>query len=361
MVKSAYIHIPFCKSKCHYCSFVSFDKLELKKEYLKTLAKEINYFYEGERLNTLYIGGGTPSVLEVPEIDNIIKLFNIDKNTEITLEVNPEGGNYDFFRGVYDAGINRISLGCQSFDDRILRLINRRHNAGQVVDAVKTAQDSGFKNISIDLIYGLPEQDLAGLLRDLEYTVNLGVQHISLYGLKLEEGCYFYSYPPENLPDDDAQADMYLAAVEYLEGKNFSQYEFSNFAKSNYFSRHNTVYWDNKEYYGFGSGAHGYKNGIRYANFDTIENYLKDYTNKKESKLLTPQEILEEEIFLGFRKTAGINIAGINSKFGIDFENKYKNILEKYINTGLIARTDNGYKLTLQGVLVSNVILADFI
>ncbi len=361
MVKSAYIHIPFCKSKCNYCSFVSFNKLELKKDYLKTLAKEINYFYEGENLETLYIGGGTPSILEVNEIDNILKLFNLSPKTEITVEVNPEGGSYEFFRGILDAGVNRISLGCQSFDDKILREINRRHNAGQVIDAVKCAQDAGFKNISLDLIYGLPSQTQEGFLKDLNFAINLGIQHISLYGLKIEEGCYFYTHNPENLPDDDMQADMYLAAVEYLEEKGFHQYEVSNFAKTGFNSRHNTVYWDNKEYYGFGVGAHGYKNSVRYANCDTIEEYLQDFTIKKESKLLTQKEMLEEEIFLGFRRNCGVDVGQINSKYGIDFDEKYRDILDKYILLKLLEPTETGYRLTLQGILVSNVVLAEFI
>ena len=361
MVRSAYIHIPFCKSKCHYCSFVSFVKPELKKDYLRALTKEINFFYEKEILKTLYIGGGTPSLLDVSEISNLIKLFRTDEHTEVTLEVNPEGGSYDFFRGVYDAGVNRISLGCQSFNDDILRLINRRHNAGHVVEAVRLAQDAGLSNISLDLIYGLPKQTQDGFLHDLELALTLGVKHISLYGLKLDAGCYFYQNLPEALPDDDMQADMYLAAVEYLENRGFYQYEVSNFSQKGYNSAHNTVYWDNKEYYGFGAGAHGYKNGIRYENVDDIETYLNDYVTKKDSKLLSEREKLEETIFLGLRKTCGINVSEINSRFGIDFEQKYKEVLQKYTKLNLLKKTDCGYKLTLQGILVSNVVLADFI
>ncbi len=361
MVKSAYIHIPFCKSKCHYCSFVSFADLDLKKDFLKILAKEINHFYQGEILNTLYFGGGTPSLLEVSEFENIIRLFNINKNTEVTVEVNPEGGSYEFFRGLFDLGVNRISLGCQTFDDKILNLINRRHNAGQVIDAVMAAQNAGFGNISLDFIYGLPAQTQDGFLHDLDIASKAGIQHISLYGLKLEPDCHFSKNMPVNLPDDDVQADMYLAAVEFLKSKGFEQYEFSNFAQKGFNSRHNTAYWDNQEYYGFGVASHGYQNGIRYANLDTIEDYLKDFTSKKETKLLTQKEILEEEIFLGLRKSCGIDVDKINSKFGIDFSSKYKNVLVKYLDLGLLEQTTKGYKLTLQGVLVSNVVLAEFI
>lgn len=362
MVKSAYIHIPFCRSKCHYCSFVSFSKFELKKDYLKMLAKEINYFYQGEVLNTIYFGGGTPSVLEASEIENILRILNFNKDTEITMECNPDDVDYEYMRMLYDIGINRISLGCQTFDDGILKQINRRHNAGQVVNAVKIAQDAGFKNVSLDFIYGLPGQTQEMFFEDLRNAVKLGVQHISLYGLKLEDGCYFAAHMPENLADDDTQADMYLGAVELLKEMGFEHYEVSNFSRHGLNSRHNLTYWNNEEYYGFGVSAHGYVNNTRYGNVETLEQYIKDPFTRKESKLLTCQEKLEEEIFLGFRKIReGINVENINTKYGIDFREKYCEVLDKYENLKLIKKTPQGYKLTPNGVLVSNVILADFL
>lgn len=361
MVRSAYIHIPFCRSKCNYCSFVSYPKLELKKEYLKILAKEINNYYEEEMLNTIYFGGGTPSLLEISELENILRIFKFSSNTEITLEANPDDCSYDYFRGLYDLGINRISLGCQTFSESILKLINRRHNAGQVIDAVKTAQDAGFKNISLDLIYGLPNQTIEIFNSDIQKAISLGIQHISFYGLKIEPGCYFYNNMPENLPDDDMQADMYISGVKLLEDNGFEHYEVSNFAKHGYNSRHNSAYWQNEEYYGFGVAAHGYKNGIRYANKDTIESYLEDCFSHKETKIISPQAKLEEEIFLGFRMMKGINVSNINAKYGIDFEEKYRDVLQKYEKLNLLKKTKDGYAFTLQGILVSNVILADFI
>lgn len=361
MVKSAYIHIPFCKSKCHYCSFVSYPLLELKKDYLKVLAKEINCYYEGETLNTIYLGGGTPSILDVSEINNILRILKFNSNTEITVEVNPDDGSYDYFRGLYDLGVNRISLGCQTFDDCILKLINRRHNAGQVIDSVKTAQDAGFKNISLDFIYGLPNQTPEMFYEDLKKADMLGIQHISLYGLKIEEGCYFYDNMPDNLADDDVQADMYLGAIDLLKGLKFNHYEVSNFSRRGFESKHNLNYWLDNEYYGFGAGAHGYKDGIRYANKSSLKDYISDCYTKKESKILSNQERLEEAIFLGFRIVKGIDISKINLDFGIDFEKKYKSVLDKYLNLNLICKTSKGYALTPQGILVSNVILADFL
>lgn len=361
MVKSAYIHIPFCKSKCHYCSFVSFNKLDLKKDYIKALLKEIEFNYQGEVLNTLYFGGGTPSVLEYTDFAQVLRKLKTNSNTEITTELNPEGVNYGYLRALYDLGINRISLGCQTFDDVLLKQINRRHNAGQVIDAVKVAQDVGFDNISLDFIYGLPNQTIESFLKDLKMAVGLGVQHISLYGLKIEEGCYFYDNMPDNLPDDDEQADMYLGAIQTMKDLKFEHYEVSNFSKKGFNSRHNLTYWNNEEYYGFGVGAHGYVNGVRYGNVETIEEYLNDPLIHKDSHLVNYQEQLEEEIFLGFRKMQGVNVAQINAKYNIDFEEKYNDVLKKYEGLNLITKTPQGYALTEQGILVSNVVLAEFI
>lgn len=361
MVKSAYIHIPFCRSKCHYCSFVSFNKLDKKKDYLKALAKEINNSYQGEVLNTIYFGGGTPSVLEPSEIENILRIFKFNNDTEITMECNPDDLDYGYLRMLLDIGVNRLSIGCQSFDDGILKQINRRHNAGQVVNAVKLTQDAGFKNISLDFIYGLPNQTPEMFFEDLKNAVRLGVQHISLYGLKLEVGCYFATHMPENLADDDTQADMYLEAVELLKQLGFEHYEVSNFSRRGFNSRHNLTYWNNEEYYGFGVAAHGYVNGVRYGNVETIEQYIPEPYVRKESKILTKQEKLEEEVFLGFRKMCGINISEINTKYGIDFKSKYCDVLDKYERLKLIKKTPQGYAFTPNGILVSNIVLADFL
>lgn len=361
MVKSAYIHIPFCKSKCHYCSFVSFCDLSLKKDYLKTIAKEIIHFYEKEPLKTLYIGGGTPSLLDISEIENIIRIFNFEASPEITMELNPEDVFFDYMRGLYDVGINRISLGCQTFDDKILKLINRRHNSVDVINAVKIAQQVGFKNINLDFIYGLPDQSQDMFYSDLKKAIELDVPHISLYGLKLEQGSYFYSNLPENLPDDDEQADMYISAVELLTSSGFEHYEISNFSLDGYNSQHNLNYWNNNEYYGFGVAAHGYKNGVRYGNKEDISSYLLNPIEKRESKILSIREILEEEIFLGLRRMKGINISDINFKYGINFLEKYNDILKKYEGLNLLTKTEEGYAFTINGILVSNVILADFL
>lgn len=361
MTENCYVHIPFCRSKCKYCSFVSFPRLEVKAEYLMALRKEILANYKSEELNTLYFGGGTPSVLTVEEFSKIIELLNLAKGCEVTTELNPETMSLEYLSGLRHAGVNRVSFGCQTFDDKILKNIGRRHSADCVRHAVKFAQNAGFENISLDFIYGLPEQSLERFERDLNTAIGLGVQHISLYGLKIDEGCYFYEHAPENLPDEDMQADMYLKAIETLTSAGFEHYEISNFAKSGYESRHNLNYWDNNSYYGLGVAAHGYEDGVRYFNTASIDEYLKNPFKHKSQHILSAQEKLEEAIFLGFRELKGIDISKINSKYGIDFENKYKNIVKKYVNYGYLERTDVGYKLSDSGILVSNVILAEFL
>lgn len=360
MVKSAYIHIPFCKSKCHYCSFVSYTDTSSKDAYIKALANEIKFYYDGEMLKTIYFGGGTPSLLGVAEFQKILRLLNFSETTELTVELNPDDVSYDYLRGLYDIGINRLSYGCQTFNDEILKYINRRHTGIQVVEAVNNARNAGFKNVSLDFIYGLPQQSCEMFEQDLQKAVKLGVEHLSLYGLTIEKGCYFYD-KGETPPDEDEQADMYLKALEILQNNGYEHYEISNFAKDGLYSRHNMNYWNNAEYYGFGVAAHGYKNRTRYGNLTVIADYLDNPTEREQEKFLNDQEILEEEIFLGFRRVAGIDIKQINTKFNMDFEEKYNNVIKKYEGMGFMCKTKNGYALTPNGILVSNTILADFL
>ena len=362
MPQSVYIHIPFCKSKCHYCSFISFPKIEQKKEYLSTLEKEIHASYEGEILNTLYFGGGTPSLLNSQDFKKLISNFNINEKTEITTELNPDDINENYASQLFCTKINRISLGCQTFNDDILKQINRRHNSKQVIEAVKNLQNAGFNNISLDFIYGLPNQTENMFYDDLKKAVDLGIKHISLYGLSIEKECYFYSHKPLNLADDEKQADMYLGAVKLLTRLGFEHYEISNFALKGYYSKHNLTYWNNNEYYGFGVAAHGYINNIRYGNKENIEDYINNPLEHLQTHTQTLQEKLEEEIFLGFRKMKeGINVLDINKKYSIDFEKRYGNIIKKYLPLNLIRKTPDGYSLTPNGALVSNTILAEFL
>lgn len=360
MTKSAYIHIPFCRQKCNYCTFVSYPKLELKKKYINALLKEIRTNYRGETLKTVYFGGGTPSLIEIKDFAGILNKLNFNQNTEITVEINPETVDENYLCELRQIGVNRLSIGVQDFHDNILKNIGRIHNSQKAKDVVKTAQNIGFNNISIDLIYGLPNQTKGMFLESLNIAFSLGIQHISLYGLKIENGCYFYAHFQKNLPDDDMQADYYLSAINACDSNDFVHYEVSNFAKSGYESKHNLNYWNNENYYGFGCSASGYENNVRYYNKKNLEKYIENPLIKERQNILTPKQQLEEEIFLGFRKTEGINVKKINEKFNCDFEKMFDEVLKKYLGE-YILKTDFGYKLSVKGILVSNVILSEFI
>lgn len=361
MSNSVYIHIPYCKSKCKYCSFVSYTDFKEKDKYINALLKEINYYYRGETLKTLYFGGGTPSVLDTADIEKIItKFIFIPDFCEITFELNPDDADYGYLKRLREMGVNRISIGSQSFDDKILSEIGRRHNSAQIYEAAEQAKRAGFKNISLDFIYGLPNQTWDILEKDLKIAAELGVSHISTYGLKIEEPSYYYFNRPDNLPDDDIQADMYINLNDVLEKFGYKRYEISNFSKPGYESKHNLNYWNNKEYYGFGAAAHGYRYGVRYSNYKSLDEYIKHPLKKETQHFVSPREKFEEEIFLGFRKTGGVNTNFIKKKYYTDFDEKYKSVIEKY-SPEYLEKTEEGYRLTLKGVLLSNVILSEFV
>ena len=359
MPQSAYIHIPFCKSKCFYCAFMSVANTDYIPAYLESLKKEIKSYYKNEPLKTLYFGGGTPSLLKSEHISEIIQMFNFETMPEITVEVNPESAHPDFLNGIFSAGANRLSIGVQSFDEKILKSIGRIHTPKQAKDTVVNAFSAGFSNVSTDFIYGLPFQTQDKFLDDLAAAIETGVQHISLYGLKIEEGTPFYKNPPVNIADEDLQADMYSAAVNLLCENGFEHYEISNFAKNKKYSEHNMNYWNCEEYYGFGAAAHGYLNGARYANFASISKYINSPLEKEFLKNLTPKDMENEAIFLGLRRGTGINFIDFKNRYKTDFLEKYSVILEKYKDFFVI--TDTNCAFTTEGFLVSNSILADFI
>jgi len=364
MPKSVYIHIPFCKSKCRYCSFVSFENLENIKGFIYSLLKEIDSCYQNEPLQTLYIGGGTPSVLPANDLEKIVSKFCFAQKPEITIEVNPNDADKDYLKSLYSIGFNRLSMGAQSFDDRLLKLIGRRHSATEIINAVENARNAGFDNISLDLIYGLPEQTLNGFIDDVNKLISLDIEHMSLYGLKIEEGCYFYTHKPENIQDEDMQADMYLAAGEITGQSGFEHYEISNYAKAGYASKHNMNYWRCGEYYGFGVSAHGYVNGLRYANTSDLKQYLNSPDVHEYGRFLTEPEKLEERIFLGLRLSQGIDVKEINNDFVIDFDKKYSDIIKKYTESAYLLKTNTGYRLSddkkNNGFLISNLIMSAF-
>ena len=357
---SAYIHIPFCCSRCKYCGFITSVNLNKMNVYVNALLEDIDVNYQKNPLNTLYIGGGTPSILPSEDVFRIVNKFVLKEDAEITFELNPENITKKYLKALLDIGINRLSIGCQTFNNDILSLIGRAHSVQSAIDVINCAKNVGFKNISVDLIYGLPNQTLSIFKKDLDIVKSLGVHHVSLYGLKIEENSVFGKSTPENLPDNDLQADMYLLAIEEL--NEFKHYEISNFAISNDFqSKHNLTYWANREYYGFGCAAHGYEKDVRYAKNLNLNSYINNPLMRDFEHKISVQECLEEEIFLGFRVAEGIDIENINQKFDIDFEKKYHSTIKKYIETGHLKKTDKGFALTNNGFLISTVILAEFI
>ena len=360
MINCVYIHIPFCEKKCNYCAFCSFSLIKKKDEYISALLNEVKFLYKNEPLKTLYFGGGTPSLLEIADIKKIIDCFNIDKNTEITLELNPYNVTLEKLIGLKNIGINRLSVGVQNFDDDILKVIGRTHSSDEIFKTLKNIEKAGFENYSIDLMYGLPNQTLKNWEETLEIALQTNAKHISLYGLKIEEGTYFARNLPENLPTQDEQAKMYEIAIEKL-GKKYIHYEFSNFAKNEeYISKHNSCYWKCENYYGFGLSASGYIENKRYTNTFNFNNYIKNPT-EKDYEILSIQEQIEEEIFLGLRLTKGIDFNQINQKFNINIYKKYQKEFDKYLENGLMQKTPNGVKLSQRGILLSNEILCDFI
>ena len=359
MIEHAYIHIPFCIRKCKYCSFVSGLSINQKEQYMDVLYSEINNKYKGELLKTIYIGGGTPSLLTSEDIKNLLSLFNYNNDTEITIEVNPETVSIEKFKQFNSAGINRLSLGIQTFNNKLLKDIGRNHTDEDILNSINIMKSANFKNISVDLIYGLPNQTIEMFTDDINKAVKLNIQHISTYGLKIEKGSFFYNNMPQNLPDDEKQAEMYLILCSILKNNGFEHYEISNFSKKDYQSQHNCAYWLNKEYYGFGLNASGYENNIRYRNVDDIDLYKKNPLQKAEEFILTEQKTMENEIFLALRLSKGLNINEFNKKYNVDFINEYKNIIEKYLE--LLKIKNNNISLTEKGFLLSNEIMSEFI
>lgn len=360
MINCVYIHIPFCERKCKYCAFCSFSLLKKEDIYIESLIKEVKFLYKNENLKTIYFGGGTPSLLKLQNIKQVLDCFNYSSDTEITLELNPHNVDFEKLKAYKDLGINRLSVGLQSFDDEILFEIGRNHNSKEIYETLENIKKVGFKNYSIDLMYGLPNQTLEQWKKTLDIALDVDANHISLYGLKIEDGTYYSKNLPQNLPSLDEQATMYEVAIEKLSSK-YIHYEFSNFAKSEkYFSRHNSCYWQCENYYGFGLSASGYIDNNRYTNTYNFIDYIKNPTIKK-YETLTLQEKIEEEIFLGLRLIKGIDFNYINQKFNINIYQKYKKEFDKYLNLNLMEKTPNGVKLTTKGILLSNEILCDFV
>ena len=356
MTKSVYIHIPFCDNICSYCGFCKqFYQKDMSSKYLEALKKEIELNYQGEEIETIYIGGGTIKDLE--KLFQIIKIFKFASNYEFTIEVNPENINLEKLKLMKDNGVNRISIGIESFDDNLLKYLNRKYDKQLIYEKIRLIKEVGFNNINVDLMYAIKNETIDILENDLENILKLDINHVSTYSLMIEPNTVL-GINKEVEIEEDFDYLMYQKICNVLKKNGFNHYEVSNFSKNGFESRHNLVYWHNEKYYGFGLGASGYVNNIRYDNTRSMTNYLKgNYVLNKES--LSNNDIISYELILGFRL-----INGINKK--IFFDKYKKELIEMYNIKELIKKNDlidNGENIFINydKIYIENSILINFV
>ena len=377
-----YIHIPFCKKKCYYCDFVSFaDKKEIEKKYINCLLKEIENFFNKHPdidIETIYIGGGTPSYIEAESIEKIMnllnkKIINKSKNKfpkEITIEINPGTASREKLNKYKQIGINRISIGLQSTNDMLLKEIGRIHNFQEFLNTYKLTRQEGFDNVNVDLMIGLPKQSILDIKESLDKIEKLQPNHISIYSLIVEEKTPI-SQMIENgtlkLPNENLERNMYWYIKNKLELMGFKHYEISNFSKPGFESKHNTDCWKQKEYIGFGIAAHSYIDGIRFSNITNIEQYIENITNNKfdENRIIHEKQnkISKEKEFmiLGLRMIDGIKIQDFKNKFGENPIFLFREELNKLVSEELIQIDKDQIRLTNRGLDLANVVWEEFV
>ncbi|GBG56384.1 coproporphyrinogen III oxidase [Sporomusaceae bacterium FL31] len=371
-----YVHIPFCKQKCYYCDFPSYAGLEhLYKDYVAALVREISDqggLLSESVVDSIFIGGGTPTVLPthllVVVLENIKRSFRVAPNAEISIEANPGTTEKTMLQEIRRLGVNRISFGVQSFSNDVLREIGRIHTAETAVDSVVLAQDCGFTNINIDLMYGLPNQSLEQLKRSLLVAYQLEIQHLSVYGLKVEEGTCFAELEAEgalNLPGDDEDEAMYELSIANNTQHGFKRYEISNFAKLSYECRHNLKYWYSEPYLGLGAAAHSFLDGVRRANVSSVKDYIECSRSGKSLVASVEQPTVEtamaEFSFLALRTVRGISIRDFNKKFNNDFFAVYQHRLNRLERMEAILSDGEYVWLTPQGMKFGNAVFREFL
>ena len=375
-----YIHIPFCKQKCYYCDFISYANSEKKvEEYIKALKREIkeeskNINKEEYIINTIYIGGGTPSFIEEKYISEIVyeikENYNIEKEAEITIELNPGTVNEEKLKEYKKIGINRLSIGLQSTKNELLKEIGRIHTYEEFLNCYNLAKKVQFKNINVDLMLGLPNQTLENVEESLKEVIKLEPQHISFYSLIVEENTPIEKMLKQgklSLPNEELERKMYWNAKKILEEKKYIHYEISNFAKEGYESKHNLNCWNQKEYLGFGVASHSYFKNKRYCNTNCIEEYCKNINEENMNKnrticeMQTEEEKKKEYMLLGLRKIEGIDIQEFKNKFIENPIYKFHKELEKLVNEDLIEIDLNQIKLTNKGLDFANLVWEEFV
>ena len=387
---AVYVHIPFCLSKCNYCDFNTYEGIEsLMPTFVNALSSEIDLW--GKRLHrpdvsTVFFGGGTPSYLPAESISRLLmrlcEATNIAPSAEITLEANPDDVNSENADAWLDAGFNRISIGVQSFNEQILHALSRRHDSKQAVSAVATARSAGFENISIDLMFGLPNQSLTTWENSLRRAIELKTDHLSLYGLQIEPGTPLQRYVLRGSlpkPDDDLAADMYEMAMDHLHEAGYEHYEISNWCRPGFRSHHNLAYWLNQPYLGVGPGAHSSLMGRRFANMKSPRRYISaissaEHTDKSGSapisegfiavdflEATSPEMAMAETMMLGMRLSEGVTKSEFKQRFDIAMCDVYGTAISNLVATGLIEDDGDRIRLTRRGKLLGNVVFEAFI
>lgn len=369
-----YIHIPFCKTRCSYCDFYTGTDISFKKTFIKALCLELSIrksYLQNEQIQTIYFGGGTPSLLSKDDFKEIFSTihsnFSLAQCQEITIEANPDDLTKEYIEMLHTFPFNRISIGIQSFCDKELQFMHRRHTAQQAITAVKNCQEAGFKNISIDLIYGLPEQTLSSWEKNLQQTFDLKIQHLSAYHLTYEKGTLLYLDQQKNrikAIDETLSNKMFTVLVEKLEKAGLTQYEISNFSLNGYESKHNSSYWEGKKYLGIGPSAHSFDGISRQWNVASLDKYINNVKTQaqiEEIEILSEQQQKNEFIITRLRTIKGIDIHEFTLFFGTIGSDYLIKQTNKYLKTNLLDLTNNTLKLTRKGILLSDSIICDLL
>lgn len=378
--RALYIHIPFCTNKCHYCDFTSYVlKGQPVDEYLDALEAEMKLTVEllpPERIDTVFVGGGTPTVLTPGQMTRFLNAvqsrFPLAADAEFTMEANPGTTDPDKLAAMKAGGVNRISFGVQSFDNGLLERIGRIHNTDDVYRSLDNARAAGFRNLSIDLMFGLPGQTLGQLSDSVEKALALELPHYSLYSLKIEENTLFHKLYERNelpLPPEEEEYNMFLLLIEKLKSAGYVHYEISNFAKPGFESRHNRTYWRNEPYYGLGAGAHGYANRLRHVNLKGITPYIDSARAglpRLEEHLVSEDEAMEDFMMVGLRLLEGVSASRFAGQFsGASLEDRFGAALQSLVKKQLLVRLEAGgdvvYRLSDQGLLLGNEVFASFL
>ncbi|MBP9854756.1 MAG: radical SAM family heme chaperone HemW [Candidatus Omnitrophica bacterium] len=356
---SLYIHIPFCDKKCFYCSFVvTVGQLKRADQYIDALKKEA-LGYRGVEIKSIYLGGGTPTTLNIHQINDLMRFiknnFKINHHVEFTIEANPEGLDLEKLIALRDLGVNRISLGIQTFRDDYLKYLGRIHSREKAIESFHLIRRAGFKNVSCDLMISFPDQTKEQLMEDLDNMISLNSEHISLYSLTIEPNSRFYTKNVQPL-DADTQAEHFQIVLEYTKKHGYGQYEVSNFAKKGYESLHNMNYWECGDYLGLGVSAHSHIQGKRFQNVDRFSDYLKmaeeNNLQPVSTETLSSQERLKEALLFGLRMAKGIDLPKLEEKYGCVLESHRKDMIDHFIQEGLLVFQNGHLKTTHRGMMV---------